>query len=207
MKRTWKSVERANSAKRKRLVLGEAAHRHRVDLDRPDRRVARDRLQAAQDLRERVAAGHLEEPVALQRIDRDVDAPMPAATSAVGVALQQVAVGGDRQVVEAATRASRTTSGNSRARAVPRRSGARPSRPSREQAHQPLDLLEGEDLERSSHGSPSAGMQYWQRKLQRSVTETRRSPMRRPWPSHSGSALICSQILAHAVTLPRGWDL
>ena len=44
--------------------------------------------------------------------------------------------------------------------------------------------------ERSSHGRPSAGMQYWQRKLQRSVTETRRSEMRRPWPSISGSALI-----------------
>src|SRR5213082_899149 len=41
--------------------------------------------------------------------------------------------------------------------------------------------------ERSSHGSPSAGMQYWQRKLQRSVTETRRSEIRRPCPSKSGS--------------------
>ncbi len=40
---------------------------------------------------------------------------------------------------------------------------------------------------RSSHGRPSAGMQYWQRKLQRSVTETLRSEMRRPWPSKSGS--------------------
>ena len=30
-------------------------------------------------------------------------------------------------------------------------------------------------------------MQYWQRKLQRSVTETRRSEIRRPWPSISGS--------------------
>src|SRR5260221_3704960 len=40
---------------------------------------------------------------------------------------------------------------------------------------------------RSSHGSPSAGMQYWQRKLQRSVTETRRSEIRRPWQSWSGS--------------------
>ena len=30
-------------------------------------------------------------------------------------------------------------------------------------------------------------MQYWQRKLQRSVTDTRRSEMRRPWPSTSGS--------------------
>ncbi len=33
---------------------------------------------------------------------------------------------------------------------------------------------------RSSQGSPSAGMQYWQRKLQRSVTDTRTSPMGRP---------------------------
>src|SRR5581483_8847761 len=41
--------------------------------------------------------------------------------------------------------------------------------------------------ERSSQGSPSAGMQYWQRKLQRSVTDTRRSEIRLPWPSKSGS--------------------
>ena len=40
----------------------------------------------------------------------------------------------------------------------------------------------------SSHGRPSAGMQYWQRKLQRSVTETRKSPIGRPWPSCRGSA-------------------
>ena len=43
---------------------------------------------------------------------------------------------------------------------------------------------------RSSQGSPSAGMQYWQRKLQRSVTEMRTSPIRRPWPSRSGSRRI-----------------
>src|SRR5437868_12656573 len=41
--------------------------------------------------------------------------------------------------------------------------------------------------DRSSHGSPSAGMQYWQRKLQRSVTEMRTSPIGRPCPSTSGS--------------------
>ena len=46
----------------------------------------------------------------------------------------------------------------------------------REHAHEPRDLLEASGSRaRSSHGSPSAGMQYWQRKLQRSVTETRRS--------------------------------
>src|SRR3954452_16350572 len=38
---------------------------------------------------------------------------------------------------------------------------------------------------RASHGRPSAGMQYWQRKLQRSVTEMRTSPIGRPWPSMS----------------------
>src|SRR6185436_2718849 len=42
---------------------------------------------------------------------------------------------------------------------------------------------------RSNHGSPSAGMQYWQRKLQRSVTETRTSPIVRPWPSRRGSRM------------------
>jgi hypothetical protein len=43
--------------------------------------------------------------------------------------------------------------------------------------------------ERSSHGRPSAGMQYWQRKLQRSVTDTRRSPTCRPCPSKRASRL------------------
>ena len=33
-------------------------------------------------------------------------------------------------------------------------------------------------------------MQYWQRKLQRSVTDTRRSPISRPWPSLKGSTSI-----------------
>ena len=41
---------------------------------------------------------------------------------------------------------------------------------------------------RSSQGRPSAGMQYWQRKLQRSVTEILTSPMGRPWPSVSWSS-------------------
>src|SRR3954447_14735416 len=43
---------------------------------------------------------------------------------------------------------------------------------------------------RSSHGRPSVGMQYWQRKLQRSVTEIRTSPMGRPWPSTSGAQSV-----------------
>src|SRR4051794_17228652 len=38
-------------------------------------------------------------------------------------------------------------------------------------------------------------MQYWQRKLQRSVTEIRTSPIARPWPSTSSSRTV-------EVTLP-----
>jgi hypothetical protein len=40
-------------------------------------------------------------------------------------------------------------------------------------------------------------MQYWQRKLQRSVTETRTSPIARPWPSMS-----CSRAIERQPTLP-----
>ena len=40
---------------------------------------------------------------------------------------------------------------------------------------------------RVSQSSPSAGMQYVQRKLQRSVTEMRRSRWTRPKPSISGT--------------------
>src|SRR4051794_15393735 len=54
---------------------------------------------------------------------------------------------------------------------------------------------------RSSHGSPSAGMQYWQRKLQRSVTETRTSEIRRPWPSISGSRGMCPSLAVGANAL------
>src|SRR4051794_21302208 len=74
--------------------------------------------------------------------------------------------------------------------------------------------------ERSSHGSPSAGMQYWPRKLQRSVTGTRRAPIRLPCPSKSGSrtpirveacsALVDRHVLALAlarVDLARTRDL
>src|SRR5437870_12726717 len=54
---------------------------------------------------------------------------------------------------------------------------------------------------RSSHGSPSAGMQYWQRKLQRSVTETRRSEISRPWPSRRGSSFAIPSSLASSLEL------
>src|SRR5437763_16967466 len=64
---------------------------------------------------------------------------------------------------------------------------------------------------RSSQGRPSAGMQYWQRKLQRSVTETRRSEISRPCPSLSGSAAFANRdILAlplAGVDLARPRDL
>src|SRR3712207_150488 len=54
---------------------------------------------------------------------------------------------------------------------------------------------------RSSHGSPSAGMQYWQRKLQRSVTDRRRSPISRPCPSVSWPRSIRDERTLRAVHL------
>jgi hypothetical protein len=56
---------------------------------------------------------------------------------------------------------------------------------------------------RSSHGSPSAGMQYWQRKLQRSVTETRRSRICRPCPSRSGSRAMRLTVDGARAVCPR----
>ena len=75
MKRTWKLGRAGELGERERLLLGEAAHRDRVDLDRPHLGMAGDRLEPAQHLRQRVAPGDLEEAVALERVDRHVDAP------------------------------------------------------------------------------------------------------------------------------------
>src|SRR3954467_12780644 len=79
---------------------------------------------------------------------------------------------------------SRRTSGSppvSRRSRTPIRASSAPSRSSSPNRGTPA---------RRSHGSPSAGMQYWQRKLHRSVTETRTSRMGRPWPSRSGSISV-----------------
>jgi hypothetical protein len=52
----------------------------------------------------------------------------------------------------------------------------------------------------ASHGSPSAGMQYVQRKLQRSVNETRRSVTTRPRASTS-AVVDTASILRGTVAL------
>src|SRR6476661_6683324 len=73
---------------------------------------------------------------------------------------------------------------------------------------------------RSSQGRPPAGMQYWQRKLQRSVTETRRSEIRLPWPSvskarscrgsskpHREASILVQEGRADPLGIPRRLDL
>ena len=65
MKRTWKSLA-GELGERQRLLLGEAPHGDRVDLDRAEPRVGGERLEAAQHLRQRVAAGDRVEAVALR---------------------------------------------------------------------------------------------------------------------------------------------
>ena len=72
---------------------------------------------------------------------------------------------------------SRRTSGSppvSRTSSIPRRTNSRTSRSISSKLRTPS---------LGSHSIPSAGMQYWQRKLHRSVTETLRSEIRRPWAS------------------------
>ena len=86
------------------LGLGEAPHGDRVDLDRVRLRERREHLEAAQDLLERVAAGDLAEALALERIHRDVEAGHTGRHQRLGVAFELVAVGRQRQLVQAGDR-------------------------------------------------------------------------------------------------------
>ena len=63
-------------------------------------REARQVLESSEHLRERVASGELEEAVALERVNRHVEAVDAGADERLGVALEQEAVGRDRQVVD-----------------------------------------------------------------------------------------------------------
>ena len=85
---------------RDHLVLGEPADRDRVDLDRVGLGERRQVLESSEHLRERVAPGELEEAVALERVDRHVEAVDAGADERLGVALEQEPVGRDRQVVD-----------------------------------------------------------------------------------------------------------
>ena len=175
---------------RQRLLLGEAAQRHGVHLDRPHLGMRADRLEAAQHLRQRVAPGELEEAVALERVDRHVharDARRPRARP-------RRARAGSRWWSARGPRCPRTRASIETSRGNSRRtSGSPPVRrrsvtPIRASTRTTRSISSKRRISsRSSQGSPSAGMQYWQRKLQRSVTETRRSEISRPWPSTRGS--------------------
>ena len=79
---------------RDRLLLGKAADRDRVDLDRMRLREAPQQLQPAEHLGQRVAAGQLVEAVALKRVDRDVEAVDPRPHQGLGIALEQEPVRG-----------------------------------------------------------------------------------------------------------------
>jgi hypothetical protein len=86
------------------LVLGEVAQRDDVDLDRAQLRVGLGGLEPGQHLGERVAPGELEEAVGGERVERDVDAAQPGAHEVADLALEQVAVGGQREVVDVVDR-------------------------------------------------------------------------------------------------------
>jgi hypothetical protein len=110
--------------------------------------VAGQSLEAAQHLGEGVAAGELEEAVALERVDRYVDSADPGAHERPGVALKQVAVGGQRQVVEPLDRGEHPDQLGQLAAhewlAAGQPHVADPE--GREEPHEPLDLLEAQQL-------------------------------------------------------------
>ena len=78
---------------RDHLVLGEPADRDRVDLDRVGLWEGRQLLEAPQDLIERVAPGEGVEAVALERVDRHVEAVDSGLHQRASVSLQEEAVG------------------------------------------------------------------------------------------------------------------
>ena len=108
----------------------------------------RERVEAGEDPRERVAARELEEAVAVERVERDVEALDARGDERGGVALEQEAVGGQRQVAHARQRREH----RDQARQVAPDERLAAGQPHvadahlREQAHDALELLEGQDL-------------------------------------------------------------
>ena len=163
MKRTWKPRSRARSQKRRtssrpRPGIGTALTLTGLDLGEGG-----DRVEPGQHAVERVAAGDLEEAGAGEAVDRDVDPVDPGGDEVGGLVGEQVAVGGQREVVDALDRAparstsagnSRRTSGSPPVRrtsvdAEPGRRGGPAARSPRRRGSPPRDPV----------GIPSAGMQ------------------------------------------------
>ncbi len=136
------------AGERDHLGLGEAAHRHGVDLDRVSLREGGERREAAQDLVQNVAARHLAEALALERVDGDVEARDARVDQRVGVALELVAVGRQRQLVQPGNRGEHR--GQARQLAAHERLAAGQADIANahlhEHAHEALDLLEGQQI-------------------------------------------------------------
>jgi hypothetical protein len=138
------------------LALGEVAHRDRIHLDGPHLRERGDRLQPTHHLGQGVPAGDPEERVSGQRVHRHVEPIHPRLHQRAGIALEQVAVRGDRDLAEALGAAQhRDQLGE-----LPADQWLAPGQPQiadahrREQPNQPLDLLEGQDLGAIEPGEP-----------------------------------------------------
>ena len=190
MKRTWKLVERANSAN------GSASSSVKPRSATAFTLIGRTSGKRAIASRPRSTCGSESRRVSWKKRSRwseSIDTftrLSPAGHQRLGVALEQVAVRGEREVLEARAprRASRAGAGT---RACT--SGSPPGQPQVGHAHRGEQPHERARSPRSAGsprgratGSPSAGMQYWQRKLQRSVTETRRSEIAPSVSVHEG---------------------
>ena len=86
------------------LLLGEAANRHAVDLDRPQLGIALGLGQPGQHLVERVAPRDLGEADVRERVERDVQPAQPRFDERTAEAVEEDAVRRQREVVDARDR-------------------------------------------------------------------------------------------------------
>ena len=78
------------------LLLGKATDRDAVDLDGAELWMAFECLEPCDHLWQRVPAGDLEEAITRQRIEGNVDPAKAGCREVCGVALEQIAVRGQR---------------------------------------------------------------------------------------------------------------
>ena len=97
MKRTPTPLSRPNAREVDDLVVVHAAHHDRVDLDRREPGVERG-VDAGEHAVELVAPREREEPLALQRVERHVDAPQARVGQVVRELGELHAVGRHREV-------------------------------------------------------------------------------------------------------------
>ena len=171
------------------LVVVDAALDDGVDLHRVEPGLLGG-LDAVEHVGELVTPGHLLELRPVERVEADVDPPRPAVRRCFRHAAQRRPVGGHRHIDPEGGQLGdeHRQVGPDRRLAAGEADPSTPYRSTKILASRSISSNVSTSL-RGSHFMPSSGMQYVQRKLQRSVTEIRRSRMTRPKGSTRSLAL------------------